>query len=215
VLTTFSGLSVKYDGEDIGKNGIAEAKIYFWNSGTLPILQDEILDPYVISLPVRILAHRVLKSNREVVGFSVSHEKSSNELALHFAVLEPGDGATLVLLFDGPRNTEIKFKGACLNAPKPTVLPPDPIYFRPPGLRRFGETYGSLLLIVLFPVVAAFTVVGFGWVIQRIFGEHAVSMLRIIVLLFFAFIVLLGLLAASWQHFKRMTAPYLPPDVKG
>jgi hypothetical protein len=36
VLSSISGVKLAYDGEDVGKSGIADAKIYFWNSGTLP-----------------------------------------------------------------------------------------------------------------------------------------------------------------------------------
>lgn len=218
VLPSIAGVKLTYDGEDIGKNGIADAKIYFWNSGTLPILKDDILEPYVISLPVRILAHSVSKTSREVVGFSVSHEKSSNALKLQFTVLEPGDGATLVLAFDGPRNTEIKFTGACLDAPKPTVLPADPIYFRPKGLRRFGDTYGSLLLVLAAPLAAGAAgglLLGVGWLVRRLFGEQVLSVLQATLAIIVALVFLAAVLFGVWGHFKRMTAPYLPPDVKG
>src|SRR5437762_9590846 len=48
-LSNIPGLSVALRGREIGKEGITQARIYFWNSGTLPILQSEILEPYTIS----------------------------------------------------------------------------------------------------------------------------------------------------------------------
>jgi hypothetical protein len=213
VLTRISGLKLTYDGEDIGKNGISDAKIYFWNSGTLPILQGEILEPYCISLPVRILAYSVLKSSRDVVGFSVSHEKSSDALILQFAVLEPGDGATLVFVFDGPRNTEIKFKGACLDAPKPTVLPPDPIYALP-RFKRFGETYGRLLFVLGVPIVATLGLYGIQRIAHRLLGQRGEDIVSMSIGIGFGLLFAFVIVVVLSQHFKRMTAPYLPPDVK-
>jgi hypothetical protein len=115
---------------EVGHNGISEATIFFWNSGTLPILADEVLEPYTITIRnVPILAHSVLKSSRDVIGMKLSYlGEDEDRLELGFAVLEPGDGVSIRLIFDGPPTSKIAFSGACLESRKPTVLEPDPIY---------------------------------------------------------------------------------------
>jgi hypothetical protein len=59
---------------EVGHNGISEATVYFWNSGTLPILADEVLEPYTITTRnIPILDYSVLKSSRDVVGMQLSY----------------------------------------------------------------------------------------------------------------------------------------------
>jgi hypothetical protein len=160
-LAAIPGLAVHHKGLRVGANGITEAKIHFWNSGTLPILRDDVLDPYTITLPARILTHSILKSTRDVVGLqaSVKDENQPNVLTLDFAVLEPGDGATLWVVYDAPGNAGIEFNGTCLDARKPTVLPPDTIYSMPP-FKRLGQTYGRFFLVILVPVVGGLALSG-------------------------------------------------------
>jgi hypothetical protein len=127
-LTVQGGVKVIHEGAEVGANGITHLNVYFWNAGTLPILQAEVLEPYTISLPVKILRYSVVKSSRDVAGIHVS--VSGGTLTLDFAVLEPGDGATLYLVYDGPADVKIEFRGACLDAAKPKILD-DPIYLVP------------------------------------------------------------------------------------
>jgi len=137
----------------------------------LTILQSEILEPYTISLPVRILSWNVLKVSRDVVGLLVSPtDETLKALTLQFAVLEPGDGATLRVAYDGPRKTGMEFKGACLNAPKPTILPADPIY-SVPRFKRFSQTYEALLAILISGAVCLIYF-GLAWSMGHLFGQH-------------------------------------------
>ena len=85
------GVKVIHEGAEVGANGISHGNVYFWNAGTLPILRAEVLEPYTISLPGRILRSSVLKFSREVAGIQLS--VAGSILTLDFAVLEPGDGA--------------------------------------------------------------------------------------------------------------------------
>jgi hypothetical protein len=167
-LSRVEGLSLLHGGRQVGGDGITEAHVYFWNSGTLPILQDEILEPFTLSLPVSILHYSVLKSSRDVVGFRVSGsgDVPPKSLTFQFSVLEPGDGATIRIVYDGPVRTQIDFRGACLDAPKPTVLPPDNVYFIPRSDRIFQATVPWILMPIAAAVLFGL-LLGLGWVAKR------------------------------------------------
>jgi hypothetical protein len=210
-LADINDLSVICKGQEAGRHGVSEALIYFWNSGTLPILQNEVLEPYVISLPVRILGYSV-KWTRDVVGMQLSISEGNSSLTLRFTVLEPGDGAVFRLAFDGPRKTKIEFKGACLDAPKPTVLPPDPIYALR-GFRRFIQTY-EVVVAALAMLAISLAAGGVMWGLRRFFGTHVQVTVSWVLFSAFVLLALFGLTYAFIQSVKRMTAPYVPPEIK-
>jgi hypothetical protein len=163
---------------------------------------------------VRILTWNVLKVSRDVVGLLVSPtDETLKALTLQFAVLEPGDGATLRVIYDGPRKTGMEFKGACLDAPKPTILPADPIY-SVPRVKRFKEAYGDLLSIALIGAVLIPVIGGVGWVTRRWFGEHVQNILFLGLFCGMGALALFGITYSFVTSLKRMTAPYLPPDIK-
>lgn len=205
--------ALSYRGAEVGRNGITEAKVNFWNSGQLPILEDEVLETYTISTPVRILTHSVLKASRDVVNLRPALNESQTALALHFAVLEPGDGATLRFVFDGPRNTKIEFNGACLESRKPLVLSPDPIYSLP-LVKRFNETYGTMIFPMMVPLVGGLLVWLFVWATSKFFGQRVLNILETVGVGFVVLVIALSVIMACWYQFTRLRAPYLPPDVK-
>jgi hypothetical protein len=210
-LISEGGVRVIHEGAEVGANGITHGNIYFWNAGTLPILQSEVLEPYTISLPVQILRCSLLKSSREVAGIRVS--VSGCTLTLDFAVLEPGDGATLYIVYDGPANANIEFGGACLDAAKPKILLDDPIYLVPKP-KRFTQMWQGTLK-GFGPLVGLMVVIFAGrWTVSKLFGEHGLDIAGIVLgLLVGAFFVFL-IIFVLWYHFKRLTSPYLPPNVK-
>jgi len=214
-LTSVPEVTLRYHDLDIGSEGITEVKIYFWNSGTLSIRKDEVLEPYTVMLPGRILAHSVLKSTRAVVEMLLRTDTNApNTLTFDFAVMEPGDGATVRVVYDGPRTKAIVVGGACLDSHRPMILPPNPIYSVPIA-KRFRDTYGGIGLLLLLVSGAGATVAGLGWAIKRLFGERVV---QIFALSFLGLLLVgagAGVVISVWEHFKRMTAPYLPPDIKG
>jgi hypothetical protein len=207
-LRQVESLAVLHEGRQVGAQGITEAQVYFWNSGTLPILKDEILEPFTLSLPVSILHYSVLKSSREVVGFQVSasDDVPPRSLAFHFSVLEPGDGATIRVIYDGPLRTQIEFTGACLDAPKPMVLPPDNVYFTSRSDRIFQATVPW----IVFPIGAALVfglLAGVVWVAQRFIPVWLGR-----TFLLGALSVLIG--SILWHELRQLWAKYVPPDIK-
>jgi hypothetical protein len=210
-LISGGGLKVIHEGAEVGLHGITHGNVYFWNAGTLPILHSEVLEPYTISLPVRILRYSLLKSSREVVGIHVS--LSGCTITLDFAVLEPGDGASLYIVYDGPPDVSIEFKGACLDAAKPKILLDDPIYLVPKP-KRLGQMWQGALKGFGPPLAFLVVVIGGRWAISKLFGEHALDIAGIVIALLFGIFVLALVGFVLWYHFKRLTSPYLPPDVK-
>lgn len=87
-LAAIPGVSLHCGNVDIGKKGVTEAKIYLWNSGALSILRNEVLDPYTITVPGRILTHSILKASRDVIEIE-THAVGTSVLAVDFALLEP------------------------------------------------------------------------------------------------------------------------------
>lgn len=204
---------------EVGTDGISEATIIFWNSGTLPILAEEILEPYTVTMKnVPILEYSILKASRAVVGPKLTRlGDDGDRLELGFSVLEPGDSVTIKIVFDGPHATKIVFSGACLECRKPMILPPDPIYSVPVA-KRFRDSYKNAAFFVLTVgggCAGAFGLLGgIAWTVKKLFGEHVADMfVRTLVYLFLAFLFLM-FVALIWEHFKRMTAPYLPPDIE-
>jgi hypothetical protein len=199
----------------VGDEGISEATIYFWNSGNLPILADEVLEPYRITIKnVPILGYSVVKSSRDVVGMKLSYlGEDGDGLELGFSVLEPGDGVTIRLIFDGPPTSKIVFSGASLECRKPKILPPNPIYSVPIG-KRFRDTYLGILLFALVAGAGAGLLAALAWVTKRLFGERVQTTFFIGLLCLVGLVMVSAVLVSLWEHFKRMTSPYLPPDIK-
>lgn len=215
-------LTVLCDGKEVvGKNGITQAKLYFWNSGTLAMRADDVLQQYTISLPVPILSYALTKVSREVTHLSVQ-KNTDKQLILSFSALEEGDGCTLTIVYDGPPSTAIEFNGASLDAPKPMVLPPDRFYSLPKS-KRFIEAYGPILGIPLMAVIGALISAGilFGssagalYLLKRFLGDtagqKAFSVLAAVIIACF---LLFTIGVNVWPRIRRINAPYLPPDVK-
>jgi hypothetical protein len=212
-LSHISGLSAICNGIDIAKSGVVKAKIYFWNSGTLPILKSEVQEPYAITLPGPILYDLVTKLNREVTELvSMPDANSPNVLTLNFAVLEPGDGGTIEVVYAGPVKT-IEFKGACLESHRPTILPPNPIYTIPVS-KRIRNDYAGLGQVVLMVGGFASAIIAVFWGVKHFWGDRGANILGTALMLVFVTGVLLAVMGNLWGYIKRMTSPYLPPDVK-
>lgn len=72
------------------------------------------MEPFEIFVAAdAILDFSVPTSSRKSVDFRVDYDEGSvNVLRLSFSVLEPGDGATVRIVYDGPEETDIEFRGA-------------------------------------------------------------------------------------------------------
>jgi hypothetical protein len=177
-LAGVPGASILFDGAEVGKHGITEAQVYFWNSGGIPILRDEVLEPFCASLPGSILRCSVLKVSRDVVGLQVA-VRDKQSAVLQFSLLEPGDGGTVAIIYDGPPSAKIEFSGSCVGSPRPLVLGFDSVYLTPMSERRKEAYFLALTLPGLLLVIAAAAgltvglINGLGWLVRRFLGESA------------------------------------------
>jgi hypothetical protein len=214
-LRSVEELSVLFQGGEVGERGITEAQIYFWNSGMLPILKDDILEPFFVALPGPILHCSVLKSSRKVLDVKVSVSDplfDDKRASLKFAVLEPGDGATIKVIYDGPPDGNIEFSGACVGAAKPLVLPTSRVYFTP-ALTRLRENAMLDPLLIMGGFIASLLVLGS--LSKRFWGAHvAVKIVGVVFVGFLAILALIGFALSVWEQYEKITAPYVPPDVR-
>jgi hypothetical protein len=216
------GLAVSWNGKNVGSEGISQAKIYFWNNGSEAITAGDVLQPYTISLPVTILACWVSKVSREVVQLTLLRD-SANKVTLNFALLEPGDGCTLKIVYDGAPETPLEFNGVSLDSPKPTVLAPH-YFYSVPKSRRVLHAYGPILGMPLMAALAAVIVVGTmalsingvsalaHWLLPKTLAGTILHWLSgVAVAGLFLWVIGLNV----WPLIRRVGSPYLPPDVKG
>lgn len=210
-LASLPEFSVTHKGAPVGTDGITEVQIYFWNSGTLPILHTDVLEPFAIEFPGKILSSSLLKLSRDVIRLRLS--PVDQRLDLTFELLEPGDGATLQIVYDGAPNATVLFSGVCVGAPKPLLLPPDKVYFIS-AWERFLQI-SSPLLILPISGAAGLLFSGILWLLKHFFGEHAVNTFGISLIgaIFLLLVAVIG--QQFWRQLRKMRAPYLPPDVRG
>jgi hypothetical protein len=102
-----SALRVLYNGVETGPN-VTAAQIAIWNAGKAPIRMENILDDLTLRLEpgYRILEATVRKVTRPVVAFKLlPADQDSRRLRLQWRILEPGDGAVIQVIYDGPAST--------------------------------------------------------------------------------------------------------------
>ncbi len=204
-------MSIQHNNRNVGNNGITELQIHFWNSGNLPLLQSDILEQFAIHIPATILYFEVIKLSRSVVHLQLSRStKSDEELILSFTVLEPGDGGTLRIVYDGLPEEPIAFTGACVGAMRPTVLPSDPMYFSSISNRIYNAFEIPIMVLLITGVVFP-TVFGITWVIRRLFGERVLVIVSLVVM---SLLLIWVVTTVIWNQYKRITAKYVPPDVR-
>ena len=211
-LSKFEKFSLSYEGKEVGRNGITSLQVFFWNSGSLEILSSHVLRPYSISISDgRILSWSIIKTNRGVIQPElVRANDKSNSLCLSFAVLEPGDGAVIEIVYDGPPVAKVEIDGVCVGSQKPTVLPSDPVYFSTRS-KQFLDAYTPLLMALLM-VSTLFPIFGGAfWLVHRLFGEKPT------VIVFFVVsgcILTLPILAFIAHQYSSATNKYVPHDIR-
>lgn len=218
-----AGLVLMSNGQNVGKEGISQAKIHFWNSGSQAITRDDVLEPYSISLPIPILSFWANKVSREVTQLELQRD-TANRLILRFALLEPGDGGTFTIVFDGPKESPIDFNGVCFECPKPTVVAPHESLSLPKSRRMLQQVYLPILSLplilagigLLMLVVIAGPVYGISKLLHKLFEPKLADEVGqwLAVGAFIAF-MLFGLLSSFWPSIRRINSPYLPPDIDG
>jgi hypothetical protein len=210
ILNKLSGFSVTHQGKPIGENGITALFAFFWNSGSLPILANEVLRPYQIRLSVgRVLEAKITRASRAEVGFALA-QISDSALEISFDALEPGDGATMQIICDGDPGLDLSFDGACIGAARPTVLPPDEIYFKTMA-SRFKETNTVILgsgVLVVCGIVPFF---GLMWLLNRFLGPRWPA--AVFVLMLIALICLTAIIATR-SIYRRVSAKLVPPGIR-
>jgi hypothetical protein len=211
-LAKFDKFSLLYDGTEVGKRGITAIQVYFWNSGSLEILSSQVLKPYSISISDgRILSWSIIKTNRGVIQPQlVRADENFNSLRLSFAVLEPGDGAVIEIVYDGPPAAKVEIDGVCVGSHRPTVLPSDGRSFstRP---KQFLDAYADFIFPMLMACILIPIISGFFWIVQKLFSQRTSL---IILLVFLACPVALLILIFIRDQYSRATRKYVPEDIK-
>ncbi len=114
-----SDLTVSYKGNPVGLRGVTAVRLYFWNSGTMPIQRMDILRPIQCVLPdgIEILDAKILSSSRDVSGFKIAVPNGTpNILEITFDALEKNDGGSIQLIYAGNRDAPIAFRGVVLGS---------------------------------------------------------------------------------------------------
>lgn len=132
---------VRRDGAPV-ETDVTAVRVYFWNDGRKPMLQDDVLEPFRLSVkaPAEILDFRVLQESRPQITRQVVErvENTTDQLAISFRVLERREGLTLQLVVAGDPNTPVLAQGVAIGARKVTTAESAPdkhwwSWFRGPG----------------------------------------------------------------------------------
>jgi hypothetical protein len=215
-LFRIDSISILENGQPKKPTYIRELLVYFWNSGTLAIQPSEVFEPFTIRLPYPILQCEVLKTSRPVVRLQVGAEPLGG-LRIDFSVLEPNDGATIRILYEGEEEATPTFRGTCLDVAKPTVLPPADFYIQ----TRWQRIQNSPLFAVPVMVSGFLVVVGVVKGLSRVANKfpwlHLDIMGTALLWLFFgcaAVLVLFSVIFTISADAKKILSSYIPPDIK-
>src|ERR1035437_2941426 len=216
VVSRLAGFSVTCNGKPVGNNGITALFIYFWNDGELPILQSDVFSPYTIFFPkeARILDLAVTKSTRSILGIEaqVTSNGESDSVVIKFAVLEPGDGLKLQIIFDGPPDSQIIFGGSCIGSAKLRVLAPDWTYFVSRS-KRFEDTYMPLVVVLIRGAIVG-CLTGIINLIGRFVNPSFKRPLGIVLFVLFGFCILWAIGYVFYGWYKKWTAASVPPEIR-
>lgn len=121
-----SALTVLYNGVETGPN-VTAAQIAIWNAGKAPIRMENILDDLTLRLDpdYRILEATVRKV--PVVALRLlPADPDSRRLRLQWRILEPGDGAVIQIVYDGPASIgRFILRGTIEGQPDLVTVSPD------------------------------------------------------------------------------------------
>jgi hypothetical protein len=99
-----SALKVLFNNKETGPN-VTAAQIAIWNDGKAPIRKENVLEDITLRLnpEYTILEASIRKLTRTVTGFQIVPAGTEPRLlALQWRILEPGDGAVIQIVYDGP-----------------------------------------------------------------------------------------------------------------
>ena len=103
------------DGKPIAGD-VHSVDLYLWNSGTKTIVQSEIIIPLIVNLPTgtRLLDLQPIHISRQSVTqilATISKRSDGDAIEFRFRVLEPGDGVSASLLYEGPEDATFSLQG--------------------------------------------------------------------------------------------------------
>lgn len=110
---TVPDLTIQFKGSTISKSDVTAATVYFWNGGSAPMHQREVLTPFKIVLPTGsvVLDASIVRTTRNICGFQIHRTNAPNEYGVDFNILEPGDGVAFQVIYTGDRSSEIGIDG--------------------------------------------------------------------------------------------------------
>jgi hypothetical protein len=211
-LAKIGEFSLLYKGVEIGKNGITSTQIYFWNSGSLAIQSSEVLKPYSISVSgASILSWSIIKTNRDIIRPHIfKADETFDTLQLSFSVLEPGDGAVLEIIYEGPANAKIEIDGICIGSHRPMILPSDPVYFSTRSKQLFNVNRPLILSLLIAPPMTGM-IFGVIWLLIKLFGEKTGGVIFFMIgSCFIAFLIVVFIAF----NYSAATNKYIPHDIK-
>jgi len=103
---------IRSDGSPV-LSDVVSARFYFWNDGNESIRHENVLAPLRVTLAgrtARILDYKLIRATRSVCGIGLIPD-SPTTLRVDFRILEPGDGFTAQIIFEGDRNAQMGIAG--------------------------------------------------------------------------------------------------------
>lgn len=104
-----SSLRLTLDDQPVERD-ITATQIAFWNAGTKPIRQDDVLRPLTIrtSSQAPIIEARIRKTSRDVVRISLDDSnRAAGEVRVTWNILEGNDGGVIQLIYQGDESNAI------------------------------------------------------------------------------------------------------------
>jgi len=204
-----SSLRVEFRGREI-KSDVVAVQMLLWNRGRSSIRPEHVLTPVEITVasPASILEAKIVKQSREIVGASLSQDRSLLEkgrLPFSFKILERDDGAIVQVIFEGPREAKLNVTGTVEGQTAPYEFGFD-----------FGprKTTGSKAIWLALIVAGASAVTVFGYVaISRSYRGRpliqVISLLSVFASMFAGIVV--GLLLSPIALLFRRLPPFAGP----
>ncbi|HWM23760.1 MAG TPA: hypothetical protein VNP98_02975 [Chthoniobacterales bacterium] len=103
------------DGKRIAGD-VYSVDLYLWNSGTKTIDGPDVINPIIVNLPLgtRLLDLQPIHVSRQSVtqmAASALKRPDGDAIQFHFNTLEPGDGISASLLYEGEQDADFLIKG--------------------------------------------------------------------------------------------------------
>jgi len=208
-MFAYKGFSILHNGEAIAtKENVVSMVIRFWNSGSLPILENEIQNPFRITLPAgcTLLDSFISSTTRPEIQATLESVAATegDSVVVKAHVLEPNDGMNIALLYCGDVTTTVKFSGSCLEAHTPLVLQGDLVQDFPISVtwskvrKTFQPVLLMIMLVTLINFVGNYKGRGSSYVFWSFMG----------VLIFMSFLALCAIVYALTRT-KRLPTPLM------